>query len=357
MSAARLIIAAAILQVWLLGFALEISFIDVGQGLSVLISSPSGQRVLYDAGPRGANVNAHLRRAGVTNLDLLIASHGHADHIGGMPDVIQALTPTFYMDNGVPHTTLTYERVLQAALNSSAQLLEPTRRVINLGEVRLQILPPPGRAEWEQNDNSIGVRIEYGEFAALLPGDAEENLWGWWVANHGDLLEPITVLQASHHGSKYGDTPEALALLKPSAVVISAGANNQYGHPHPEALNLYGNARVLRTDLQGSITIRARRDGTFEVSSTGASAAPASLGAPPTQPEGGSKPSAGCVDINTASIGELERIIHIGPVRAAEIVRLRELAPFASVTDLLRVSGIGAARLSQIVEQGVACVQ
>lgn len=85
---------------------LRIHFLDVGQGDAVLVQSPTGQNVLYDAGPPGADIVGHLRRLGVESLDLAIASHGHADHIGGMADVLRAYRPRFYMDNGAPHAHL-----------------------------------------------------------------------------------------------------------------------------------------------------------------------------------------------------------------------------------------------------------
>lgn len=245
--------------------ALEITFLNVGQGTSVLITAPTGQAVLYDAGPAGANVVAELQQLGVTNLNLVIASHAHADHIGGMADVIDVFRPAFYMDNGLPHTTRTYERTLEAALASEAQLLEPIRRSIGLGEVQLLVLPPAQVRATDQNNNSIGLRIEYGEFSALLPGDAEAEQWGFWLQEHADLLGIVQVHMASHHGSRNGDTAAGIAAVAPEVVVITTGADNQYGHPHPEALNHYYGATVYRTDLQGRITVNAAVDGSYTV--------------------------------------------------------------------------------------------
>ncbi len=248
-----------------LALALEIDFLDVGQGTSVLITAPTGQTVLYDAGPASSQVAEQLRELGVTGLNLVISSHAHADHIGGMAEVIQLFQPVFYMDNGVPHTTRTYERTLQAALASDAQLLEPVRRTLNLGDVRLVIIPPAQVRARDQNNSSVGLRIDYGSFSALLPGDAEAEQWDYWLREHSDLLGPVDVHMASHHGSRNGDTVRGMSVLEPETVVISLAADNQYGHPHMEALLNYSGSTVYRTDLHGRISIKASPDGSYTV--------------------------------------------------------------------------------------------
>jgi competence protein ComEC len=138
--------------------------------------------------------------------------------------------------------------------------------------------------------------------------------------------------------------------------VYSAGAGNQYGHPHPEVIERLRAAgvEIYGTDVHGSVTVTT--DGTTWRVQTARAAAPATAPDPPPPPppapsSGGCAP--GQVDINIASPSELERIIHIGPARAADIVRLR---PFGSVDDLVRVSGIAAVRLQDIKAQGIACV-
>jgi competence protein ComEC len=254
------------------GESLAIHFLDVGQGDATLIEAPGGRWVLVDAGP-GAGVVEELRRLGVDTLALFIASHNHADHIGGAVAVIEAFPVRFFMDNGVPHTTLTYRRMLEALAAADIPLLEPERRTVSLGEVALEILPPPEDPELGHNDNSIGVRIVWGEFAALLAGDAEEQLWRHWLSTRRELLTPVQVMKSSHHGSRNGDIPAALRRLRPRLVVISAGADNQYGHPHPQALERYAaaGAEVLITAEHGPITVLAGPDGSFRIRTTGTS--------------------------------------------------------------------------------------
>src|SRR5690606_25435117 len=115
-------------------------------------------------------------------IHLFIASHNHADHIGGAAAVLRAFPVRFFMDNGVPHTTVTYRNMLEALRQRDVQLLEPERRTINLGDVELEILPPSGNPALDHNNNSIGIALKYGEFRAMFGGDAENLLWAHWLA-------------------------------------------------------------------------------------------------------------------------------------------------------------------------------
>jgi competence protein ComEC len=246
---------------------LTLRFLDVGQGDAVLIRAPTGQTVLYDGGDRGSDLVGRLRALGVTEITLVIASHNHADHIGGLADVIRSFRPTYVMENGLPHTTRTYERFLEAIEAAGSQLLEAERRTIRLGDAELIIIPPPGRSSWDQNENSIGVLVRYGSFRATLMGDAEHRQFGWWLQSHRDVFEPVHVHKASHHGSRNGDTPAALRALRPEVVVIGLGGDNSYGHPHAEALARYQQvgATICRTDTHGEISIEASPDGAYRV--------------------------------------------------------------------------------------------
>ena len=353
-----LLCVAAALLVWSLALAqLELHFIDVGQGDAVLVQAPDGQVVVYDGGRSAMTALEYLRSIGVQNVNLVIASHAHADHIGGLVEIVDTYRPGFFLDNGIPHTTLVYERLLNAVLAAGSQLLEPGERRISLGEVTLHVLPVPGLSSWGHNDNSVGVMVEYGEFRASLTGDAEPRQFDWWLATVPEAFAPVQVHKASHHGSRNGDTEAGLARLQPKVVVVSAGANNPYGHPHTAALERYATvgATVYRTDLHGHVIVQADRDGSFEVTTergpAGVRGAPAASPTPPSA--AAPAPAVGCVDLNTASVERLQEIIHIGPERARAIVGLR---PFTRVEQLERVSGIGPARMRDIRAQGVACV-
>lgn len=349
MHALRALLWAALLGVASFAAALELTFLDVGQGLSVLIRSPSGQVVLYDAGPRSAEVARRLQALGVDRIDLVVASHAHSDHIGGMAEVLRTFRPPNYLDNGLPHTTATYERTMRAAIDVDVALLAPDRRRIGLGEATLHVVPPPGDEGMGHNANSVGLVVSYGSFRATLAGDAEPAQWAWWRSRHADLLSDVDVHGAAHHGSRNGDTRQALARLAPDVVVVSAGRANRYGHPHPEALGRYRGvgAEVYRTDLHGRVTVRVRPDGSYAVEPERRAEDPS-----PSSDDAG----AGCVDVNDAPPERLTEIVHIGPSRAEDLVRARERRAFATLADLTRVDGIAEGRLADIRDQGLACV-
>ncbi|TVP55841.1 MAG: MBL fold metallo-hydrolase [Gemmatimonadales bacterium] len=252
---------------------LEIFVLDVGQGDAILIRTPEGRTILYDGGPSRTAALDHLRELGVESLDLVVASHPHADHIGGLAAVIEAYRPPSVLDNGLPHTTQTYERYLTAVREAGSRLLEPEARTLTLGSVTLDVLPPPGVASWGLNDNSVGIVVRFGEFRMTLGGDAEERQWAWWL-DEGHVPEgPVEIHKASHHGSRNGDTAGAISRLGPRTVVIGVGAGNQFGHPHEEALALYRGvgATILRTDRDGTVSITATSDGQFRVTTEDAS--------------------------------------------------------------------------------------
>ncbi len=247
---------------------LTLTFIDVGQGDAVLIRSPSGQNVLYDGGRPAKEVLEYLQAVGVTSLELVIASHADADHIGGLEAVVRAYKPRLFMDNGLTHDTQTYRGLLQAVKDAGSQLVPPTARRIGLGDASLQIIPPPSDDSLDSNSHSVGIIVSYGKFRAALTGDAEESEFRWWLENVPELLRPVAVYKAAHHGSPNGDSPESIGTFKPKTVVISVGRDNAYGHPSAEALALYKGvgAEVYRTDQSGTVQVSAAQGGSYQVS-------------------------------------------------------------------------------------------
>ena len=146
--------------------SLKIIFLDVGQGDAAIIRTAEGKVALIDAGP-SQEIVAQLSEHGITSLDLVIASHPHADHIGGMAAVLRSMPVTYYMDNGVPHTTATYLTLLEELQASDVIYLQATARSIQLGSVEIRILPPPPGDPSDQNDSSVGVLVEYGDSQRL----------------------------------------------------------------------------------------------------------------------------------------------------------------------------------------------
>lgn len=242
----------------------RVTFLDVGQGDAILIRSPEGRSALIDAGP-GVDIVDVLRHHGVDTLDLVVSSHPHADHLGGMRQVLEAIPVRYYMDNGQAYTTPTYSAVMsELQEHSEITYLSATPRTLNLGSVALHILPNPDRAGSNANDRSVGIVLEFGAFLGFFPGDSERSELDHFL--RAGVVPDVTLLKASHHGSENGFTEGFLEVSSPEVVVISVGAANPFGHPAAAALHAYQAYadQVLRTDRDGEITIAGHMDGSYE---------------------------------------------------------------------------------------------
>jgi competence protein ComEC len=271
----HLILFAAILQL-LLGTVsaadLTIRYLNVGQGDAVLVTTPDGKSMLYDAGRSKTQVASEVAKAGVKRLDLAVASHADADHIAGFETVAAQFQPRTFLNNGLAGSTETFARVVAAMKKANAQGLVASERTIGLGtDVKLHVFPPPANApKGNQNANSIGMLLEYGKFKAFFGGDSEPIETKFWASKYANKLLNLDVYKSAHHGSKTNDTLEWLRTLNPSNVVVSVGENN-YGHPSREALELYAlvNANVWRTDEYGTITVSIKANGEYRISTEG----------------------------------------------------------------------------------------
>jgi beta-lactamase superfamily II metal-dependent hydrolase len=237
-----------------------VSFLDVGQGDAVLIRSPEGRTALVDAGLDRSVVN-RIKERGVTSIDLVVVTHHHTDHYGGMDDVIEAFRPKYFLAAPTSHTTSMFVKLLKLVRDHDMTALSPaaSARKIQLGSVTLTVLPQPPEDKKEENDNSIGIRVTHGSLDVLLTGDSEEPERAWWREHCPELLRDCDVLKLAHHGSRNGTDPDWLDLVRPRVAVASLGEGNDYGHPHAETLELLAEKGVplLRTDERGTITIRS----------------------------------------------------------------------------------------------------
>lgn len=242
---------------------LRIYFLDVGQGDASLVVASTGEVVLIDSGPSEGAILGHLSSLGINHIDLVIASHPHADHITGMDKIIGMYKPRAYMDPGVPHTTETYERVLQAVKRNGVRYYQATERRIKLGPILLTVLPP-GHFGDLNNDSTV-VRLDFGRFSCLFTGDIEREREQELIRIARDKLD-VDVLKVPHHGSSTGTTVTFLKATTPEVAVIPCGRGNKYGHPHQEALQALQSLgiAVYRTDLNGTILVKT--DGnTYEI--------------------------------------------------------------------------------------------
>lgn len=243
---------------------LKAYILDVGQGDSAVVFF-GNTTILIDAGEvdEGDVVVRDLKALGVKKIDLLVATHPHSDHIGGMQNVLSAFPVDRVLDTGMPHTSSLYENFLTTIEEKNIRYtvaeqgetidLDPALRVLVLS-------PPKDKVGDDLNENSIVLRISYGTVDLLFTGDAGKEA-------ENALLKtgyPIDaeVLKVGHHGSSGSTGKEFLVRVNPGAAVISVGAGNPYGHPHEETLDTL--------DAAGVAVYRTDRDGTVLVTSDGA---------------------------------------------------------------------------------------
>ncbi|HEX7177907.1 MAG TPA: ComEC/Rec2 family competence protein [Pyrinomonadaceae bacterium] len=257
------------------GGDLRVVVLDVEQGDSILIISPSGKAALVDAGNPGygARVLDALRRHNVSQIDLFITTHAHADHIGAADEVIRGATVRRVLDSKVPNATRNYEDFLRAIEEKGVEYVgaEPGQKYEDLGDgVVFTVLSPiqplftkeqVRSGGNEPNANSVVVRLDYGEFSMLLTGDAEAQTEERMIRQGANVK--AKVLKVGHHGSPHATSDSFLKEGAFAAAVISCGAKNLYGHPDQRVLDRLraANVKVFRTDLHGEVTITTRGEG------------------------------------------------------------------------------------------------
>lgn len=242
---------------------LTVKVLDVGQADAILIQTPT-QTVLVDSGDVGtkAKLISYIKNSGVRVLDKVIITHAHADHLGGMSEVLNSLTVKQIYDSAYPATTAMYRKYLSTVKEKKipfARLKSGDTIDLNDG-IMLKVLAP-GKdfikgSDSDVNNSSIVAKLIFGEFSMLLTGDAEaeseQQMLKHWKA---DLESKI--LKSPHHGSSSSSTAAFLKAISPEAVIISVGKDNEYHHPHPSVMKRYQKEKykIYRTDIDGTITI------------------------------------------------------------------------------------------------------
>jgi len=233
-----------------------VSFLDVGQGDATLVQAP-GATLLVDAGRHDRDdVVGLLDERCVDELDVVVITHPHADHIGQLDRVLDAFPVGEVWMSGNPHTSRTFERAMDAVERTGVVYEEPRAGdTTTVGPLAIEVVHP-ARLTGDLNDDSVSLRITSGAVSVLVTGDAEANAEAEMVDRDAPSLAS-TVLRAGHHGSSTSTTPGFLAAVDPAVVVYSAGQGNSYGHPHSEVVDRVrrSGADLFGTDTHGTITL------------------------------------------------------------------------------------------------------
>ena len=243
------------------GSAMQVTFLDVGQGDCELIVLPDGKTILIDAGESKSadDIISFLEGQGISRLDYVIATHPHADHIGGMQEVIEAFDVGEIYLPRVEHDTKTYENLLLAVQEKGLRVHTAKDGVslMEEGGVSAQFVAPCADRYKDLNNYSAVLRLTYGDVSFLFMGDAEQE-------SEEQITAEVSadIIKLGHHGSSTSSSQAFLEAVSPAVAVISCGEGNSYGHPHEETLQTLDRLGIesYRTDQDGTVTVTT--DGT-----------------------------------------------------------------------------------------------
>jgi len=240
---------------------LKVAFLDVGQGDAIFIESPSGIQMLIDGG-FGKSVLEELSSVigfEDRSIDVVLATHPDADHIGGLSFVLDRFDVGVYVSTPLESETLVYKRLEESLLREEGMIRLWGKRgmFFDMGEgvIVTLLYPSDFYSHKDANDSSIVARISYGEIDFLLMGDASVEVEDTLIS-YNDALLTSEVLKLGHHGSRTSTSSQFLDVVEPLYAVISAGKDNRYGHPHKEVVELVTSKNILirSTAENGTIT-------------------------------------------------------------------------------------------------------
>ena len=244
---------------------LKIEFWDVGQGDSILISTPSGKRILIDGGDNFESDFKLSKEIPFYNcrIDVMILTHPHNDHLAGLNRILERCKIGTIMFNDVDYESSIFSSFKQKTENLNVKNILKGDE-FEIDNVDFKVLWPSKeflqKGSADINDTSVVFLVDYGKFEAILTGDATLNVLGYIDTDYvrsfidGDL----DVLKIPHHGSKYSLDKPFYTLIKPKTCVISVGAKNKFGHPSLDVVNFLNDidCLVLRTDIKGDIEVK-----------------------------------------------------------------------------------------------------
>lgn len=245
------------------GGTVEMHVINMGQGDCILFMAPEGN-ILFDAGKdtkasEGA-IKTYLDGLGIEKLDYLILTHPDEDHIGGADMIINTYSVGTVLMEEYTYGSFTeqYSDLVNALEEKDLTPIDPSLDdEYSIGDLHMKVLGPISTSSGK-NDNSIVVRLDFGESSFLMTGDAEFKAENEILARYGSAELDCDVLKVGHHGGNTSSGAEFLAAITPDISLISCKANNSYGHPTKEVLNRLNavGTTIYRTDLHGSIVLR-----------------------------------------------------------------------------------------------------
>lgn len=235
---------------------LNVHFIDVGQGDSILIDYGDTE-ILIDGGDRSSGVVTYLSSYVDGAIEVMVATHPHADHIGGLIAVLEHFEVEEIWSNGDLSTSKTYQDFMNAVQSENAEVhIARLHNVIQAGELSLKV-HYPADLEGTTNNNSIVLHLAYGQVDFLFMGDAEKEAEGAMMMLSSIRLPEVEILKVGHHSSRTASSEDFLTITSPEVAIYMAGEGNTYGHPHEEtieALNSIG-AVIYGTDVNGTIVV------------------------------------------------------------------------------------------------------
>lgn len=257
------------------GKDMQVAFLDIGQGDAIFITAPNGVQVLIDGGADRDILSAldSVMSINDKTIDMVVATHPDQDHIGGLVDVLSWYTVDTVLVSGATSDTQTFKKFQEQA-NLAGRIVTAQRgmRIILDDEqgVFMDIFHPAydiNRVR-DTNDASVVAQVVYGNQSFLLTGDASQRIEQELVAHDYQQRLPSDVLKLGHHGSKTSSSQEFLETVHPRSVVISAGCNNRYGHPHGDVMNRVYALQIIPYDTcsQGTIIFETNGE-TLEIHS------------------------------------------------------------------------------------------
>ncbi len=243
---------------------IELHIIDIGQGDCALIRSPYGN-ILIDAGisEKEYELREHLNYCGIEKIDYFFCSHAHSDHIGGADMIVQEYEVKNLILPKTEESSFMLERLLhEASIYGITPEYASMGDVYSLGDIAVTVLYA-GDGSYITNDNSLVLKITFGEMDFLFTGDISENVEYYLLNTYSEDVLDCEFLKLAHHGSNTSSTKRFLEAVSPYIASASSEKNNDYSHPRGEVLRrleLAGCEHVLRTDRMGTCVVRANKD-------------------------------------------------------------------------------------------------